>query len=65
MRVDASREIGIGLHAQPRAGGWVAGTPAQFDLLRVVDTERYPAFFDCRGRRYIVKIEKAVSDEEN
>lgn len=30
----------------------------QFDLLRVVDSERYPAFFEYRGKRYIVKIEK-------
>jgi methionyl-tRNA formyltransferase len=30
----------------------------QFDLLRVVDSERYPAFFDYRGTRYLVKIEK-------
>lgn len=30
----------------------------QFDLLRVVDSERFPAFFDYRGKRYIVKIEK-------
>ena len=31
----------------------------QFDLLRVVDNDRYPAFFDYRGRRYLLKIEKA------
>jgi len=30
----------------------------QFDLLRVVDQERYPAFFDYRGHRYIIKLEK-------
>jgi methionyl-tRNA formyltransferase len=30
----------------------------QFDLLRVVDNERYPAFFDFRGKRYVVKIAK-------
>ena len=29
----------------------------QFDLLRVVDNVRYPAFFDYRGRRYVVRIE--------
>jgi methionyl-tRNA formyltransferase len=29
----------------------------QFDLLRVVDNDRYPAFFDYRGHRYILKIE--------
>jgi len=32
---------------------------AQFDLLRVVDNERYPAFFELRGRRYRLKIDKA------
>ena len=31
----------------------------QFDLLRVVDNELYPAFFDYRGKRYLLKIEKA------
>ena len=30
----------------------------QFDLLRVVDNERYPAFFDWLGHRYKLKIEK-------
>ena len=30
----------------------------QFDLLRVVDNERYPAFFDLRGHRYKLSIEK-------
>lgn len=34
----------------------------QFDLLRVVDSERYPAFFDYRGKRFLIKIEK-VTDE--
>ncbi|RDE22573.1 methionyl-tRNA formyltransferase [Motiliproteus coralliicola] len=28
----------------------------QFDLLRVVDNERYPAFFTHRGRKYRLKI---------
>jgi methionyl-tRNA formyltransferase len=28
----------------------------QFDLLRIVDNERYPAFFDVDGHRYILKI---------
>jgi methionyl-tRNA formyltransferase len=32
---------------------------AQFDLLRVVDNERFPAFFEHRGHRYILRIEKA------
>lgn len=31
----------------------------QFDLLRVVDNGRYPAYFDLRGRRYRVLVEKA------
>lgn len=30
----------------------------QFDLLRTVDNERYPAFFDIRGHRYVLKIFK-------
>lgn len=31
----------------------------QFDLLRVVDNDRYPAFFDHRGKRYELRIEKS------
>lgn len=31
----------------------------QIDLLRVVDPERFPAYFDLRGHRYIVTIRKA------
>ena len=31
----------------------------QFELLRVVDSERFPAFFEYRGHKYILKIEKA------
>jgi methionyl-tRNA formyltransferase len=31
----------------------------QFDLLRVVDNNRYPAYIDHRGHRYVLKIEKA------
>jgi methionyl-tRNA formyltransferase len=30
----------------------------QFNLLRVVDNERYPAFFELYGHRYQVKIQK-------
>lgn len=30
----------------------------QFNLLRTVDNERYPAFFDYLGHRYVIKIEK-------
>jgi methionyl-tRNA formyltransferase len=36
----------------------------QFDLLRVADPLRYPAYFNLRGYRYLVRIEKAgVADE--
>ncbi len=35
----------------------------QFDLLRVVDSERYPAFLDYRGHRYLINIEKANHDK--
>lgn len=31
----------------------------QFNLLRVVDNDNYPAFFYKDGRKYIVKIYKA------
>lgn len=34
----------------------------QFDLLRVVDSERYPAFFDYLGNRYLVKIERVENE---
>lgn len=30
----------------------------QFDLLRVVDPERFPAFFDYRGQRYAINLIK-------
>jgi methionyl-tRNA formyltransferase len=33
---------------------------SQFDLLRVADPERYPAFFDLRGQRYEITIRKKV-----
>lgn len=33
----------------------------QFDLLRVCDNERYPAWFEFRGQKYILRIEKAPS----
>jgi len=35
----------------------------QFDLLRTVDNNRYPAFFDLRGHRYKLTIEKMDEDE--
>lgn len=31
----------------------------QFDILRVADPERYPAFFDWQGHRYHIQIKKA------
>lgn len=31
---------------------------AQFDLLRVVDNERYPAFFEWQGHRYTLTVHK-------
>lgn len=30
----------------------------QFDLLRVVDPNRFPAFFEHKGHRYVLRIEK-------
>ena len=30
----------------------------QFDLLRVCDNERYPAFFEHRGQRYVLRIQR-------
>jgi len=36
---------------------------SQFDLLRVVDSRRFPAFFDWRGHRYVIRIEKVESRE--
>jgi len=35
----------------------------QFELLRVVDSQRYPAFFDYRGKRYLIRIEKEKNDQ--
>lgn len=37
----------------------------QFDLLRVVDNQRYPAFFDYRGHRYTLRIEKQNTSKLN
>lgn len=34
----------------------------QFDLIRVCDPDRFPAFFEYRGQRYTLKLEK-TSDE--
>jgi methionyl-tRNA formyltransferase len=41
---------------QPLAG--------QFDLLRVADPERFPAFFDLRGHRYLIRLEKAGANDD-
>ena len=30
----------------------------QFDLLRIVDNDKYPAYFEIHGHRYVLKIEK-------
>ncbi len=35
----------------------------QFDLLRVVDSQRFPAFFHHRGVRYTLEIRKAQETE--
>jgi methionyl-tRNA formyltransferase len=37
----------------------------QFDVLRVVDNSRYPAFFELRGHRYLLRIEKASTVEDD
>lgn len=34
----------------------------QFNLLRVVDSTRYPAFFEYQGQQYLVKIEKMKNE---
>lgn len=34
----------------------------QFDLLRVADPVRFPAFFDFRGHRYLIQITKDKQD---
>ena len=36
----------------------------QFNLLRIVDNERYPAYFDKDGYRYKLTIEKIDMDED-
>lgn len=35
----------------------------QFDLLRVLDATHYPGYFDYRGHRYLLRIEKDESPE--
>lgn len=34
----------------------------QFNLLRVVDNRRFPAFFDHAGKRYLLRIEKSEQE---
>ncbi|MCK9492378.1 MAG: methionyl-tRNA formyltransferase [Sulfurimonas sp.] len=34
----------------------------QFNLLRIVDNENYPAFFEINGHKYILKIQKAKDE---
>jgi methionyl-tRNA formyltransferase len=36
----------------------------QFNLLRVCDSERFPAFFELNGQRYAIKLEKVESNNE-
>ena len=36
----------------------------QFNLLRVCDSERFPAFFELNGQRYAIKLEKVESSHE-
>lgn len=35
----------------------------QFDLLRVVDNKRYPAFVEYRGKKYLIKIERVENGQ--
>ncbi|MED1642043.1 formyltransferase family protein [Brevibacillus agri] len=35
----------------------------QFNLLRIVDNERYPAFFEYLGEKYVLHIEKVKRNE--
>ena len=35
-----------------------ASIEEQFDLLRIADPDRFPAFVDLRGHRYAVRLEK-------
>ena len=32
----------------------------QFNLLRIVDNEKYPAFFEIGGKRYEIKIKEVL-----
>ena len=35
----------------------------QFNLLRIVSNEEYPAFFEMDGHKYIIKIEEAQDED--
>ena len=37
---------------------------SQFNLLRVCDSERFPAFFELNGQRYAIKLEKVETSNE-
>ena len=37
----------------------------QFDLIRVADLKRFPAYFDFRGHRYTLSITKVTNNEQN
>ena len=34
----------------------------QFNLLRIADNEKYPAFFVLNGNKYLLKIYKEIND---
>lgn len=36
----------------------------QFSLLRVCDSERFPAFFELNGQRYVLNLKKVESSDE-
>lgn len=36
----------------------------QFNLLRVLDNQRYPAFFHWRGRRYVLQVRPELSETQ-
>jgi methionyl-tRNA formyltransferase len=40
-----------------------ASIESQFDLLRVCDPDRYPAFFELRGHTYTIRLEKRGNDD--
>jgi hypothetical protein len=57
----------IGPEHEPYVICEVSGNPnrslaEQCDLLRMVDNDRFPAFFDYRGRGYVLRIAPEDSD---